>query len=93
MFLHLGGDIIVSKKNIIAIMNLETTAVSKINNDFFKKSTEKNMVINIKTEELPKSYVLTREQGEKKLYICPVSAQTLNKRYNSNEYINVLGKE
>ncbi len=93
MFLHLGGDIIVSKKNIIAIMNLETTSVSKITNEFFKKSTEKNMVINIKTEELPKSYVLTREQGEKKLYISPISSQTLNKRFKSNDYKKVLGKE
>ena len=36
MYLHLGGDISVSVKNIVAIMDLETTSVSKITKEFLR---------------------------------------------------------
>ena len=36
MYLHLGGEISVKIKNIVAIMDMETTSVSKITKDFLK---------------------------------------------------------
>lgn len=93
MFLHLGGDVVVNKKDIIAVMDLETTSISKITKLFLKKATEQNIVINIKTAELPKSYVLTQEKGKNKLYVSPLSSQTLNKRFNNEDFLKVLGKE
>ncbi len=83
MFLHLGGDVVVKMKNIVAIMDLETTSVSKITKEYLKKITLKNNVININTEDLPKSYVITDENGEKKVYVSPISSRTLNKRAES----------
>lgn len=80
MFLHLGADVAVYKKHIIAIMDLDTTSASKLTREYLKKATEQNRVINIKTEELPKSYVLTNEDGVKKLYVSPISSKTLEKR-------------
>jgi len=34
MFLHLGSDVCINSKNIIAVMDLETTSVSKITKEF-----------------------------------------------------------
>ena len=79
MFLHLGSDISVKTKNIIAIMDLETSSVSKITKEFLKKLKKEN-IINVKSDELPKSYVITEENGENKIYISPISSRTLNKR-------------
>ena len=36
MFLHIGGDYVVSLRNIIAIMDLETTTISKDTKEFLK---------------------------------------------------------
>lgn len=84
MFLHLGADITVSKKNIIAIMDLDNTSTSKITREYLKKATDEGRVININTEELPKSYIITEEDGERRLYVSPISSKTLEKRAQSN---------
>ncbi len=89
MFLHLGADVVINKKYIIAIMDLETTSVSKITKEFLKNSTKNNNVINISDEDLPKSYVITKENGENKVYVSPISSQTLNKRANSREFLKL----
>ncbi len=88
MFLHLGADVLINKKYIIAIMDLETTSVSKITKEYLKIATKENRVINVSNEDLPKSYVITNENGEKKVYVSPISSQTLNKRANSKEFLN-----
>lgn len=90
MFLHLGSDIIINTKYIVAIMDLDTTSVSKITKEFLKKSTQNNKVINVSDIDLPKSYVITNENGEKKVYISPISAQTLYKRSENKDFIKNL---
>ncbi len=83
MYLHLGGEICVKIKDIIAIMDLETSSISKITRDFLKKTQQKNKVISINEEELPKSYVVTKEEKEIIMYISPISSNTLLKRANN----------
>lgn len=90
MFLHLGADIIINTKYIVAIMDLDTTSVSKITKEFLKKSTEKNCVINVSQIDLPKSYVLTDENGKKKVYVSPISSQTLYKRSENKDILKNL---
>ena len=84
MFLHIGGDIEINKKYIVAIFDLENTSTSKITKEYLKNATLKNKVINVSEEDLPRSYILTFEKGEEKLYISPISSQTLLKRSNIN---------
>jgi len=84
MYLHLGGEISVKIKNIVAIMDLETTSVSKITKDFLKFAQRSNSVINV-NEELPKSYVITSENNETRVYVSPISSQTLLKRANRGD--------
>ncbi len=87
MFLHLGADVVINKKYIVAIMDLETTSVSKITKEYLKKATKENRVINISSEDLPKSYVITKEKEDIKVYVSPISSQTLNKRANSKDFL------
>ena len=84
MYLHLGGEISVKIKSIVAIMDLETTSVSKITKDFLKIAQKSNSVINV-NDELPKSYVITSDNDETKVYISPISSQTLLKRANRGD--------
>ncbi len=86
MFLHLGADVAVNKKHIVAIMDLDNTSTSKITREFLKKSTDSGSVINISSEDLPKSYVLTNEGGVRKLYVSPISSRTLEKRAENSSF-------
>ena len=40
MFLHLGGDTVVSMKDVIAIFDLENTSISKITREFLHVAEE-----------------------------------------------------
>lgn len=86
MYLHLGGDIVVNIKNIISIMDMENTSVSKITREYLSNAEKNKRVINVNFEELPKSYIITKEKNEIKVYISPISSVTLLKRANNNEY-------
>lgn len=80
MFLHLGADLAVNDKNIIAICDMETTSVSKITKQFLKEAQVMDNVINVSKYDLPKSYVITYENNKTKVYISPISSATLLKR-------------
>ena len=80
MFLHSGGDHIVYKKDIIAIFDLESTSLSKITKEYLKNEEINKRVINVEKETLPKSYVVTNENGKNILYISPIASATLLKR-------------
>ena len=82
MYIHLGEDIEVRKKTIVAIFDLDNTSASKITNEFFKRASKNNIVVNVSEEDLPRSYILTEEKGKQTLYISPISSQTLSKRAN-----------
>ena len=85
MFLHLGGDISVNEKNITAVMDLETTSVSKITKEYLSLAEKRKEVINISDADLPKSYVITVDsQGVRRVYISPISSATLMKRMKRN---------
>lgn len=90
MFLHLGGDVVVKSKTIVAIMDLETSSVSKITREFLKKATQNENVININTFELPKSYVICEEKGKITVFVSPISSRTLNKRADSKNILEGL---
>lgn len=82
MYLHLGGDVVVNLKDVIAIMDLDVTTVSKITREFLTVAEEEGFVINV-SDDLPKSYVLTERDNESRLYVSPISSATLLKRANS----------
>ncbi len=79
MFLHIGGDYVVSIKNIIAIMDLETTTISKDTKEFLKIAEEEGFVMSI-TDEIPKSFIITEVDKKSKIYLSPISSVTLQKR-------------
>ena len=80
MFLHLGSDVVVNDRDIVAIMDLETTSISKITREYLQKAEKENEVITVSYEDLPKSYVIVKNKNKRKIYISPISSATLLKR-------------
>lgn len=79
MYLHLGMDVVIKHSEIVAILDLETTSISKLTREFLNTAQKKGRVVSV-SDELPKSYVITGKGSEFTLYISPISAQTLTKR-------------
>ncbi len=92
MYLHLGADISVNKKYIVGIFDLDNTSTSKITREYLNNATKKNQVINVSEEDLPRSFILVKERGKEKVYVSPISSQTLSKRANILD-VNLYGKD
>lgn len=79
MFLHIGGDTVIPVKNIIAIMDLDKTTISKDTRDFLKIAEEEGFIETI-SSDLPKSFIITEIDKKSKIYLSPISSVTLQKR-------------
>ena len=86
MYLHLGSDVVVSYKDIIAAFDLETTSISKITRQFLDMAQKSGRVTDVSISDLPKSYVLCSDGKDFKIYVSPISAQTLYKRAKENKF-------
>jgi ribosomal protein S8 len=78
MFLHLGGDVVVPKKDIIAILN-HRTKLSPATKEFLEISKDEGFIKKISPTDKDKSYIVTT----KEIYISPISCITLRKRSES----------
>ncbi len=76
VYLHLGKDVSVNTKNIIAILDLESTSVSKSTRDFLKIVEEEGFVRNV-SEEIPRTFVLCEINGQSVIYITNISSRAL----------------
>lgn len=81
MFLHIGGDYIVSMNDIVAIVDMEKSTISQDTRNFLKISDEEGFIITIVENEMPKSFIITQEKHKSKIYLSPISTTTLYKRY------------
>lgn len=78
MFLHLGGDILVSQEKIIAILDLETVMKNSASEKFLNNIKNNNDIQNI-TCGKEKSLVVTTGGN----YLSPISSTTLLKESDS----------
>ena len=89
MFLHIGGDIVLPVKNIIAILDMESTTVSKDTREFLRVAEEEGFIESI-SNDLPKTFIITETDKKSKIYLSPISSVTLQKRAGYiNEIANV----
>lgn len=76
MYIHLGGDVLINKNKIVAIIDLETVTESKINEEFLKKIKNNKNINYISERGKEKTLIIT----VKEQYLSPISSTTLFKR-------------
>lgn len=78
MFIHLGAQLSISDRDIIAIVSIGTVDKSKLNTEFldFQKNLGKVRSVDMSK---PKSVVITSDT----VYLSPVSVSTLRRRHNT----------
>lgn len=81
MYLHLGEQKVVKKRDIVGIFDLDTTTVMKASRNFLNLA-EKRGEAETLSYELPKSFIVCSKKGQKKktVYISQIAPATLLKR-------------
>lgn len=79
MFLHIGGNIVVPLKDLIGIIDYDSSISSEINQEFINIYREEGFLKNKITEDV-KSLVLVEENNKFSIYCSPISSVTLYKR-------------
>ena len=91
MYLHLGQDTVVDTESIVGIYDMDTSTVSKWSREYLSTAEKEGRVINVSFYDLPKSFIVCREKEDgkniEKVYISPLSSQTLLKRSHSSQFI------
>ena len=80
MYLEIGQETIITDKNILGIFDLDNTTVSKATREYINNASKKGECITVSLEELPKSFIVTAEKNERKIYISPFNTSTIFKR-------------
>lgn len=84
MYVRVEENTIVLDKDIIGIFDMDNTTVSRLGRTFLPKAEKNGLIIN-QTDDLPKSFVVTSEKGETKVFISSVSSKILQKRTNAKK--------
>ena len=85
MYLHLGQDVVVRKKDIVGVFDMDNTTISRYTRSYLTKA-EKGGRVEYVSMDLPKSFIVcdpVRKQGRREtdtVYISQISPSTLQKR-------------
>lgn len=79
MFIHLGGDTVISIKDVISIMDVESSNLSNTTKEFLSIAEDEGFIRKI-SEDDPKSFILTEKNNKTIIYLSPISSVTLLKR-------------
>ena len=79
MFLHIGKDVIIKKKDIIGIFNLEYIKNTKEYKAMYNDLKEKNDILNV-SDESEKSFIFTENDKKIKGFITKFGTSSITKR-------------
>ena len=85
MYLHLGQNVVVPQSAVVGIFDLDNTTQSHITRTFLNEAERKGQIVNI-SEDLPKSFILCEENGERTVYLSQLASSTLLKRCESRSF-------
>ena len=79
MYLHIGNNYSVDVRDIVGIFDIENTTVEKCTKLLLERAEKEKKCI-YTTYEMPKSFIVTMNEGRERVYIAQLSAATLRKR-------------
>lgn len=84
MYLHIGGDHVIDRRDIIGVFDIENSTVSNITREYLRKSEKKRRVITIKND-MPKSFIVVNKDNDICVYLSSLATSTLKKRFEGSE--------
>ena len=93
MIIHIGGNISLLEKDIVAVLDIDTVLKSKDNNELIEKLIKDNCLVNYTNDHI-KTYIITSDNksnrnrngnSQYKLYVSNISSTSLLNRIYTNE--------
>ena len=82
MYLHVGNNKNIREKDIIGIFDMDMCTVSSITKKFLSDAQRNDLVVSAK-DEIPKSFVLYKENGKYMICFSQISTSALLGRTES----------
>lgn len=79
MYLQIGTESFIKAEDIIGVFDLDNTTVNKATREYLN-SAQKNNLVETVSYDLPKSFIVTEEKGERRVYISSLNTATVYKR-------------
>ena len=83
-YIHLGKGSVINTGGIIGVFDLDITSQSHITRAYLAAAEKDGQVINA-AEDIPKSFVVTEENGQRRVYLSQLASATLLKRAESGK--------
>lgn len=86
-YLHIGQNVMLEKKRIIGIFDLDNTSTAKDTRAFLR-AAEEDGVVQSACEDIPRSFILCDHPYHKQIiYLSQLNAQTLLRRSEEGEIL------
>ena len=79
MYLHLGEKTTVPFSAVMGIFDLDNTSTSKHTRAYLERAQREGRIVDV-SGDLPRSFVVTSEQGRDTVYLTQISSRTLLRR-------------
>ena len=81
-YIHLGKGSVINTGGIVGVFDLDITSQSHITRAYLAAAEKDGQVVNA-AEDIPKSFVVTEENGQRRVYLSQLASATLLKRAES----------
>ena len=79
MYLHLGQSVMMPKKDVVAVLDLDNTSQSYLTREFLSAAEKAGRVVNV-SDDLPKSFVVCQSGDKVTVYLSQLNSATLRGR-------------
>lgn len=79
MYINIGGDFTVRRETVVGLFDLDNTSWSKWTRQFLAEAQKEGAIVET-TDDLPKSFVVSMEFGQLRVYLTRYNAAVLQKR-------------
>ncbi len=83
-YIHLGKGSVINTGGIVGVFDLDITSQSHITRAYLAAAEKDGQVVNA-AEDIPKSFVVTEENGQRRVYLSQLASATLLKRAESEK--------
>ncbi len=83
-YIHLGKGSVINTGGIVGVFDLDITSQSHITRAYLAAAEKDGQVVNA-AEDIPKSFVVTEENGQRRVYLSQLASATLLKRAESGK--------
>ena len=80
MCLPLGRNVVIRTGELLAILDIETSSVSKITREYFSAAGARGEITYLNGTELPKSFLVCAGEGGARVYVSHLAPSTLRRR-------------